>query len=121
MKKYMIIFVIELAFALLYTILKGFTLLHLINGLFIFGMLGLCIGLFMMMYGDGAYSIMGHSFRKFNYIMAPKRIKQTMEEDPNFRKELHIRQEKYRWTNPILLTSIGVIGISIIAMFLGVR
>lgn len=117
MKKYIIIFGIEVGLSMLYTLFKGMILLHFLNGLFTVSLLGLCIGLFMLMYGDGAYSIMGHSFRKFNYIMAPKRIKETMREDPDFSTELRIRQEKYVWTNPILFVSLGLVVVSLGLMF----
>lgn len=116
-KNYMIIFAIETGLAVIYALFSGLKLLNFLNGIFTVSMIGLCIGLFMMMYSDGAYSIMGHSFRKFNYMMAPKRIKETMDEDPDFNKELRIRQEKYIWTNPILFTSLGLVIISLIAMY----
>ncbi|WP_414055973.1 DUF3899 domain-containing protein [Macrococcus equi] len=117
MKNYIIILFVELVISLLYTILKGLNLIHFVNGLFSVSLLGLCIGLFMMMYGDGAYSIMGHSFRKFNYMMAPKRVKETMDEDPGFSKDLHIRQERYALTQPILFTSLGCLILSLVVMY----
>ncbi|WP_414043611.1 DUF3899 domain-containing protein [Macrococcus animalis] len=117
MKKYIIICVIEVGLSVLYTLFKGLSLLHFLNGIFTVSLIGLCIGLLMLMYGDGAYSIMGHSFRKFNYMLAPKRIKETMEEDPNFSTKLRIRQEKYTWTNPILFVSLGLVVISLGWMF----
>lgn len=117
MKNYIIIFVVEVVIATIYTLLNSLNLLNFLNGIFTVSLVGLCIGLFMMMYSDGAYSIMGHSFRKFNYMMAPKRIKETMDEDPDFNKELRIRQEKYTWTNPILFVSLGLVVLSLIAMY----
>lgn len=116
-KNYMIIFALEVGLAAIYAILNGINLLNFLNAIFTISMIGLCIGLFMMMYGDGAYSIMGHSFRKFNYMMAPKRIKETMDEDPDFNKELRIRQEKYIWTHPILFVSFGLVIISLVVMY----
>lgn len=116
-KNYIIIFAIEAGLAIMYALFSGLNLLNFLNGTFTVSMIGLCIGLFMMMYSDGAYSIMGHSFRKFNYMMAPKRIKETMDEDPDFNKKLRIRQEKFMWTNPILFVSLGLVIISLIVMY----
>lgn len=117
MKNYIIIFAIETVLAIIYALFSGLNLLNFLNGIFTISMISLCIGLFMMMYSDGAFSIMGHSFRKFNYMMAPKRIKETMDEDPDFNKELRIRQEKYLWTHPILFVSLVLVIISLIVMY----
>ncbi|WP_414044638.1 DUF3899 domain-containing protein [Macrococcus equi] len=109
MNKYIIILLIEFVLSLIFTIFTGFDFYNIINGIFIISITGLCIGLLMKIYGDGAFSIMGHSFRKFNYIMSPKRIKKTMDADPSFNKELRIRHENYIWTYPILFSSLGLL------------
>lgn len=113
MKNYIIVFAGELFISIIYGAIRGFSLLHFLNCLFGISLLGLCIGLFMMMFSDGAYSIMGHSFRKFNYMIAPNSVKQAMDEDPTYRKELRIRNEKYELTKPILVVSLVLLIISL--------
>lgn len=102
------------AISLLLTLLRGFTTIHLLDSLFILSMLFLCLGLLLYMFSDGAFSIMGHSFRRFHYVTAPKRLKETMADDELYnQKEVKIRNEKYTITQPMILTALAGLIISL--------
>ncbi|MGK0576257.1 DUF3899 domain-containing protein [Macrococcus capreoli] len=117
MKRYLFVLCIEIVIAIVISFITGLNALNVFNQLFLVALFLLCVGLLLFMYSNGAFSIMGHSFRKFHYRMAPKRVKEAMDEDPAFDKELHIRQEQYVWTFPILFTSLAVVVLSIVAMY----
>ena len=114
MKYYGIIFMIETLLGCFYALLLGFNATQLLNGIFMVSLFGLCIGLFLLIFSDGAFSIMGHSFRRFNYVMAPKRMKEAMDEDPLYKKELRIRQDKYAITMPLILISATLVILTLI-------
>ncbi|UTH12287.1 DUF3899 domain-containing protein [Macrococcoides canis] len=114
MKNYIYVFITESLFIILLAILLNFSRVSLINALFIVGIFGLCLGLFLFIYSGGAFSIIGYSFRRYHYVMAPKRIKETMDESSDSHKSLKVRDEKYAITLPIIIVSALILTISIL-------
>ncbi|MEB8170567.1 DUF3899 domain-containing protein [Macrococcus caseolyticus] len=115
MEKFIYIILTELFFILLLTFIFHFSF---INALFIIGMTGLCAGLLLLIYSGGAFSIIGFSFRRFHYIMAPKSVKATMDESSDSHKSLTIRSEKYPITSPLIIVSTLLLTISILLLIL---
>jgi len=71
------------------------------------------------MFSEGAFSIMGHSFRRFHYVTAPKRLKETMADDELYnQKEVRIRNERYALTVPMILTALAGVVISLTLSYL---
>lgn len=97
----------------------GFSMIHFFDTLFMYALLMFCIGLLIYLFSDGAFSIMGHSFRRFHYVTAPKRLKDTMADDDLYnQKEVRIRNEKYAFTVPMILTALAGIVISLVFSYL---
>ncbi|TDM03790.1 DUF3899 domain-containing protein [Macrococcus carouselicus] len=97
----------------------GFSVLHFLDALFMSSLFLLCAGLLLLLFSDGAFSIMGHSFRRFNYVMAPKRIRETMADDELYtRREVRIRNERYTITLPLIMTSLVCVVTALILSYL---
>lgn len=97
------------------SVINGLSFRHFVDALFLVSLAFLCIALLLFIFSDGAFSIMGHSFRRFSYIMAPKRVKETMDDDEMYQqKEVTIRQERYPVTMPLLLISLAGFIISLV-------
>lgn len=105
MKKIVIVYIVEIILITLYLLLTNFSVNAIINAFFSIGLIGLCIGLFMYIYSGGAFSIIGYSFRRFNYSMAPKHVKKSMDENDESPKELRIRNDNYTFTSPVIIVS----------------
>ncbi len=105
MKKIVIVYIVEIILITLYLLLTNFSFNMIINAFFLIGLIGLCIGLFMYIYSSGAFSIIGYSFRRFNYSMAPKHVKKSMDENDESPKELRIRNDHYTLTSPVIIVS----------------
>ncbi|GGA98918.1 hypothetical protein GCM10007190_03650 [Macrococcus hajekii] len=104
------------AVTLLFT---GFSWLHFVNAVFTVSLILWCLGLFLYLFSDGAFSIMGHSFRRFHYVMAPKRIKETMKDDELYTsRDVTIRNEKYMLTLPLIVTSFVCGALALIISYL---
>lgn len=106
-KYYAISTIILFVVSFLLTMINGISLRHFIDSLFLVSLGLFCLSLLLLIFSDGAFSIMGHSFRRFSYVMAPKRVKETMDEDELYQqKEVIIRQERYSITLPLLIVSL---------------
>ncbi|WP_188019936.1 DUF3899 domain-containing protein [Macrococcoides canis] len=105
MKKIVVVYIIEIIIITLYLLLTNFSFHSIINAFFSIGLIGLCIGLFMYIYSAGAFSIIGYSFRRFNYSIAPKHVRKSMDENNESPKDLRIRNERYSFTLPVILAS----------------
>ncbi|UTH14445.1 DUF3899 domain-containing protein [Macrococcus equipercicus] len=91
---------------LVFMLFNGFTAIGLINSLFLASLILFCLSLLILLFSDGAFSIMGHSFRRFHYMTAPKRVRETLDGDELYtRKDVKIRQQLYPITLPLLVTS----------------
>ncbi|WP_243719954.1 DUF3899 domain-containing protein [Macrococcus lamae] len=111
-------FLIIIILTLILAIFNGFKILGLVNSLFLSSLFVFCFSLLLFLFSDGAFSIMGHSFRRFHYMTAPKRLKETMEDDELYtNKEIKIRQLKYPITMPLLVTSSVTLVIALLLSF----
>ena len=88
-------------------IFMGFSYIGLLNSFFLSSLILLCTALFLMIYSDGAFSIIGHSFRRAQYLLAPKPVKESMESDKRYtNKTPEIIKKNYSITMPLLIVSI---------------
>lgn len=88
-------------------IFMGFSYIGLLNSFFLSSLILLCTALFLMIYSDGAFSIIGHSFRRAQYLLAPKPVKESMESDKRYtNKTPEIIKKNYSITMPLLIVSV---------------
>ncbi len=116
---YFISFAALFFMTIIFGLINGFNGIGIINSLFMAALLLFCISLFILLLSQGAFSIMGHSFRRFQYMTAPKRMRKTMEDDELYsKKQVDIRQQHYPITMPLLYVSSAAMIITLIISFM---
>ncbi|KAA1042585.1 DUF3899 domain-containing protein [Macrococcus equipercicus] len=104
---------------LILMLFNGFTAIGFIDSLFLAALVLFCLSLLILLFSDGAFSIMGHSFRRFHYMTAPKRVRETLEDDELYtRKDIKIRQQRYAITVPLLVTSSAALVLSLLLSYM---